>query len=129
MALKADGAPLSLRPMSLRPGGGNSKNPFERFAKGAGANTQKAKAYHSRPSSHSRPLILPEISAWLSKTLQHDCWQPSRSTLSSGPWCYKAAFWKTCAGCRDNLKVYHDLIVCMIKVVKVLMCFLVLCGK
>lgn len=36
MAAKTEGAPLSLRPMSLRPGGGTSKNPFERFAKGAG---------------------------------------------------------------------------------------------
>ena len=28
--------------MSLRPGGGSSRNPFERFAKGAGAFTEKA---------------------------------------------------------------------------------------
>ena len=42
MAAKTGNAPVSLRPMSLRPGGG-SKNPFERFAKGAGAFTEKAK--------------------------------------------------------------------------------------
>jgi len=41
MATKTD-APVSLRPMSLRPGGGSSKNPFERFAKGAGAFAVKA---------------------------------------------------------------------------------------
>ena len=42
MAAKTESAPVSLRPMSLRPGGGSSRNPFERFAKGAGAFTEKA---------------------------------------------------------------------------------------
>lgn len=41
MALKGDGASLMLRPMNLRPGGGTAKNPFERFAKGAGTSTSK----------------------------------------------------------------------------------------